>query len=94
MFPTTFDQHRKFQGPGRKRRSDDENRNFVCPCGKSYFSYTALWTHTKQKHNGVVTYSIYIATQEPGHEDEERRRAQANHEDETHGRKIQIFSRN
>ncbi len=30
-------------------------RNFKCPCGKSYLSYAALFTHIKQKHEGKVT---------------------------------------
>ncbi len=25
-------------------------REFGCPCGKSYLSYAALFTHIKQKH--------------------------------------------
>lgn len=29
-------------------------RNFKCPCGKSYLSYPALFTHIKLKHNGKV----------------------------------------
>lgn len=29
-------------------------RDYICPCGKSYLSYAALFTHIKQKHNGTV----------------------------------------
>ena len=29
-------------------------RDFICPCGKGYFSYAALFTHVKQKHQGKV----------------------------------------
>lgn len=25
-------------------------RDYKCPCGKSYLSYAALFTHVKQKH--------------------------------------------
>lgn len=32
----------------------DKSRDFICPCGKGYFSYAALFTHVKQKHNGKV----------------------------------------
>lgn len=28
-------------------------RDFNCGCGKKYLSYPALYTHVKQKHNGV-----------------------------------------
>ena len=31
-----------------------KSRDFICPCGKSYLSYPALFTHIKQKHNGKV----------------------------------------
>ena len=30
-------------------------RDYICPCGKSYLSYAALFTHIKQKHNGKVS---------------------------------------
>ena len=29
-------------------------RDFKCPCGKTYLSYAALFTHIKQKHDGKV----------------------------------------
>jgi hypothetical protein len=29
-------------------------RDFKCPCGKTYLSYAALFTHIKQKHEGKV----------------------------------------
>ena len=31
-----------------------KHRDFICPCGKGYFSYAALFTHVKQKHQGKV----------------------------------------
>lgn len=37
----------------RRTRNDFSNRNFMCGCGKSYLSYPALYTHLKQKHNGI-----------------------------------------
>lgn len=38
----------------RRARNDPNNRDYKCPCGKSYLSYPALFTHVKQKHNGKV----------------------------------------
>ena len=38
----------------RRTRSDTNDRNYTCGCGKSYLSYPALYTHLKQKHNGSV----------------------------------------
>lgn len=34
----------------RRSRNDSEGRNFICDCGKKYFSYQALYTHKKSKH--------------------------------------------
>ena len=39
----------------RRTRKDGEGRDFVCPCGKSYLSYPALYTHIKTKHGGRVS---------------------------------------
>ncbi len=36
-----------------------QSRDFKCPCGKTYLSYAALFTHIKQKHDGKV---ITVAT--------------------------------
>jgi hypothetical protein len=53
------------QSPSEKECQSETKRNFhpareyACPCGKSYLSYPALFTHVKQKHNGkVVIYFI------------------------------------
>lgn len=35
----------------RRVRTDKQNRDYKCPCGKSYLSYPALYTHLKQKHS-------------------------------------------
>lgn len=32
----------------------DADRAYGCPCGKTYLSYPALFTHVKQKHEGKV----------------------------------------
>lgn len=37
---------------------DGIERPYICPCGKSYLSYPALFTHVKQKHNGNVAHSL------------------------------------
>lgn len=31
---------------------EESNRQFKCPCGKTYKSYPALHTHIKRKHEG------------------------------------------
>lgn len=58
MFPympgKLYPQERK-----RKTRYDLDNRDYICPCGKSYLSYPALFTHIKQKHNGRVSHVFY-----------------------------------
>lgn len=33
---------------------EGQERPYKCPCGKSYLSYPALFTHVKQKHQGNV----------------------------------------
>lgn len=53
MFPTSVEQH--YQQRNRRRgRNDPNNRDYICPCGKCYLSYPALFTHIKTKHNGRV----------------------------------------
>lgn len=37
---------------------EGKDRPFICPCGKTYLSYPALFTHIKQKHNGVVYITL------------------------------------
>lgn len=56
MFPTYRDDKNEFMQEKHRRRArnDPHNRDFICPCGKSYLSYPALFTHIKQKHNGRV----------------------------------------
>lgn len=63
---------------GRRTRTDPNNRNFICGCGKSYLSYPALYTHIKQKHNGIVrghvqpfmsTYSFFLWLATSRHEE-------------------------
>jgi hypothetical protein len=37
-------------------------RDYKCPCGKTYLSYAALFTHIKQKHQGKVKAVIMIGS--------------------------------
>jgi hypothetical protein len=48
----------------RRPRNDPNNRDFICPCGKSYLSYPALFTHVKQKHEGKVNINHKNSHQE------------------------------
>ena len=47
-----------------KIKKKEKERLFICPCSKSYFSYAALFTHIKQKHDGKVLIYPY-SHQEP-----------------------------
>ena len=48
----------------RRRRSKhvEHGRDFVCECGKSYLSYSALYTHAKVKHGNKITYEQSLYT--------------------------------
>lgn len=35
------------------------SRDYKCPCGKTYLSYAALFTHIKQKHDGKVLLLLF-----------------------------------
>lgn len=37
----------------KKVKPRNQNRDFICGCGKTYLSYAALYTHAKTKHNGT-----------------------------------------
>ena len=37
----------------RRSKNDIKDRNYKCGWGKKYLSYPALYTHIKQKHDGV-----------------------------------------
>ena len=39
--------------PPKRQRSSAGDRNYKCGCGKSYLSYPALYTHVKNKHEGI-----------------------------------------
>lgn len=38
----------------RREGLSEAKREYGCPCGKTYLSYPALFTHVKQKHDGKV----------------------------------------
>lgn len=38
----------------RRSKKDKEQRRYLCGCGKDYLSYPALYTHIKNKHNGIA----------------------------------------
>lgn len=38
----------------KQKSPTDTKRQYGCPCGKTYLSYPALFTHVKQKHDGKV----------------------------------------
>lgn len=46
-----------------EKKSKDSARAFGCPCGKTYLSYPALFTHVKQKHEGNVIW-LQLSLQE------------------------------
>ena len=43
-------------GKTRRNPKDSESRDYTCICGKSYLSYAAAYTHTKNKHAGDKAY--------------------------------------
>jgi hypothetical protein len=49
----------------RRTKKNDVGRDFLCPCGKSYLSYPALYTHIKNKHNGKVNNLHNFRPQHP-----------------------------
>jgi len=67
MFPTSLENPFQ-QSRGRRRgRNEPNNRDYICPCGKSYLSYPALFTHIKIKHNGRVL-TLFISGSRSGHQ--------------------------
>ena len=51
------------KGRRRKSKNDKEERNFICGCGRDYFSYPALYTHIKNKHNGIAPEGTVLEAQ-------------------------------
>jgi hypothetical protein len=51
------------ENASRSSQSQEENniekgkkiKEFVCPCGRSYGSYPAVYAHIKRKHDGIVS---------------------------------------
>lgn len=51
------------EGTEQLKKSKSANageRAFGCPCGKTYLSYPALFTHVKQKHEGKVSNALIL----------------------------------
>lgn len=44
----------------RRKRNMTGERNFHCGCGRSYLSYPALYTHVKNKHEGIFPKNTVI----------------------------------
>lgn len=47
------DSYSKLSKKKRRQRSAAGERNYMCGCRKAYLSYPALYTHVKNKHDGV-----------------------------------------
>ena len=43
----------------RNNKVEPLERGYGCPCGKTYLSYPALFTHIKQKHEGKVLPPLF-----------------------------------
>jgi len=43
------------QEEGERKQAEEPARVFQCSCGKTYMSYSALYSHNKQKHGGEPT---------------------------------------
>jgi len=50
----------------RRSKNDSIGRDFRCGCTKRYLSYPALYTHIKQKHNGVTPIGTNTSQQFTG----------------------------
>lgn len=55
----------------RRPRSAAGERNYLCGCGKAYLSYPALYTHVKNKHDGVFPIGSNAKRKIPKNGDEE-----------------------
>ncbi len=49
----SMEQDGSFNQAPKKQRSSEGEWNYFCGCAKSYLSYPALYTHVKNKHDGV-----------------------------------------
>ena len=55
----------------RRPRSAAGDRNYLCGCGKAYLSYPALYTHVKNKHDGIFPIGSNAKRKIPKNGDEE-----------------------
>ena len=55
----------------RRPRSAAGERNYLCGCGKAYLSYPALYTHVKNKHDGIFPIGSNAKRKIPKNGDED-----------------------
>lgn len=68
---------RREQKKKRRPRSAAGERNYLCGCGKAYLSYPALYTHVKNKHEGVFPIGSNARRRVPRAADDEAEQAYA-----------------
>lgn len=44
----------------RRERKSGGIRNYFCGCGRTYLSYPALYTHARNKHNGIFPEGTFV----------------------------------
>ena len=68
----SFDDDQESQNKKKRRpRSSAGERNYFCGCGKAYLSYPALYTHVKNKHEGIFPIGSNAKRKIPRHVDDE-----------------------
>lgn len=55
----------------RRPRSAAGERNYLCGCRKAYLSYPALYTHVKNKHDGIFPIGSNAKRKIPKNTDED-----------------------
>lgn len=50
----------------RRSKFEETGRNWYCGCGKAYLSYSARYTHIRDKHNGIVPEGSFPLTSSRG----------------------------
>lgn len=68
----SFDDDRDSHSKKKRRpRSSAGERNYFCGCGKAYLSYPALYTHVKNKHDGIFPIGSNAKRKIPRHVDDD-----------------------
>lgn len=68
----SFDDDQDSQSKKKRRpRSSAGERNYFCGCGKAYLSYPALYTHVKNKHDGIFPIGSNAKWKIPRHSDDD-----------------------